>query len=138
MLIEEIKGQHVKCSESVADICYAIIKTESQIDQDKEHFWSIGLDTSNKVKYVELVSLGTLNQAVTAPREVFRYAIQQGICSLIVCHNHPSGSLQPSPEDRKFTGQLQRAGEVIGIKLMDHVIIGESGHFSFSDEGLLP
>ena len=135
MLIEEFKEQYVKCSDSVADICYAILKTESEIDQDKEHFWSIGLDASNKVKYIELVSLGILNQAITAPREVFRLAIVQGVLSLIACHNHPSGSLQPSSEDRKFTGQLHRAGEIIGIKLLDHVIIGKSGHYSFSDEG---
>jgi len=135
MLIEEFKEQYVSCSKSVADICYAIIKTESVIDKDKEHFWSIGLDTSNKIKYVDLVSLGILNQAISAPREVYRQAIMQGINSLIICHNHPSGSLEPSPEDRKFTGQLYRAGEIIGIKLLDHVIIGTSGHYSFSDSG---
>jgi len=81
------------------------------------------------------VSLGILNQAITAPREVFRFAITQSVLSLIICHNHPSGSLQPSPEDRKFTSNLEKAGEIIGIKLLDHVIIGKNGHYSFSDEG---
>ena len=138
MLIKEVKGQYVKCSDSVASICYAILKSESTIDQDKEHFWSIGLDASNKVKYVELVCLGILNQAVTAPREIFRLAIMEGVLSLIVCHNHPSGSLQPSPEDRRFTSQIEKAGNIIGIKLLDHVIIGKEGHYSFSDEGVLP
>lgn len=138
MLIEEFKEQYVKCSESVADICYAILKSESEVDQDKEHLWTIALDTSHKVKYVELSSLGILNQAVSAPREVFRLAIMHGVDSLIVCHNHPSGSLEPSPEDRRFTGQLKRSGEIIGIQLLDHVIIGKEGHFSFSDQGAMP
>jgi len=135
MLIKEVKNQIVESSHTVADICYAVLKHESDIDRDKEHFWSIGLDASNKVKYLELVSLGILNQAITAPREVFRFAITQSVLSLIICHNHPSGSLQPSPEDRKFTSNLEKAGEIIGIKLLDHVIIGKNGHYSFSDEG---
>jgi len=135
MLIEEFKEQHVKSSKSVADICCAILKTESDIDQDKEHFWSFGLNTSNKIKYVELVSLGILNQTIIAPREVFRQAIREGIFAVIVCHNHPSGSLKPSIEDRKFTEKLRRSGEIIGIKLLDHIIISTSDHYSFLDEG---
>jgi len=135
MLIEEFKETKVTCSKSVADICYAILKTENEIDQNKEHFWSFGLDVSNKIKYVELVSLGILNQTIVAPREVFRQAIREGIYSIIVCHNHPSDSLKPSVEDRKFTDKLCKAGEIVGIKLLDHVIIGTNGHYSFSDEG---
>jgi len=138
MLIEEVKEQYVKSSTSVADICYAILETESETDRDKEHLWAIALDPALKTKYVDLVSLGILNQAVSAPREVFRLAIMRGVHSIIACHNHPSGELKPSPEDRKFTEQLRSAGEIIGIKLLDHVIIGKSGYYSFSDEGELP
>lgn len=138
MLIEEFKEQYVKSSQSVADICYAILKTESVIDAEKEHLWALALDPALKTKYVDLVSLGILNQAVSAPREVFRLAIMRGVHSIIACHNHPSGELKPSPEDRKFTEQLHSAGKIIGIKLLDHVIIGKSGYYSFSDEGELP
>lgn len=137
MLIEEFKESYIKSSDSAAEICYAILKTESEVDQAKEHLWVIALDTSLKIKYVELVSLGILNQAVAAPREVFRMAIMQAVHSVIACHNHPSGSLEPSPEDRRFTEQLRKTGEIIGIQLLDHVIIGTEGHYSFSDQGVL-
>lgn len=81
--------------EKVTDLLYQVLKNESPFDQDKEHFWTIGLNARNVVKYVELVSLGTLTANLVHPREVFRQAISKGIAVLLVIHNHPSNSLEP-------------------------------------------
>ena len=138
MKIRGYTKRKITCSKAVAEICAAVLSTECEIDRNKEHFWSIGLTTANKIKYVELVTLGLLNQTVVHSRELFRMAIMQGVASVIVCHNHPSGDVKASMEDRQKTSELIQAGKIIGIQLLDHVIIGEDdSHFSFSDEGLL-
>jgi DNA repair protein RadC len=104
------------------------------VDRDKEHFWVIGSDTNHHVKYMEVVTIGTLNPSLVHAREVFRYAIMQGVCAILVGHNHPSGDVSPSKEDRAITKRLANAGEIIGIRLLDHVIIGLDGkYFSFAE-----
>ena len=138
MNIDGFKEKEVISSKSAAEICHAILKSENLIDQDKEHFWSIGLNARNKVQYVELVTLGLLNQTIIQPRELFRLAIiEDGVISLIIIHNHPSNSLEPSAEDKTKTRQLAEAGKILGIKLLDHLIIGKEGYYSFADKGLL-
>ena len=138
MNIRGYKKKEITCSTNVAEICASILRAENEVDQSKEHLWSIGLNTRNKIKYVELVTLGLLNNTIVHPREVFRMAIMEGVASLIVCHNHPSGSIEASPEDKKKTSELEQAGKIIGITLLDHVIIGGNGkHYSFLDGGLL-
>ena len=138
MHIKGFKECEVNSSKNVAEICYSILKKESAVDRDKEHFWSIGLDSQNKVKYVELVTLGLLNQVIIQARELYRGAIKEGgVLSLIITHNHPSGCLEPSPEDKAKTKELADAGKIIGIQLLDHLIIGKEGYYSFADEGLL-
>jgi len=112
--------------ENIANIFYQILVAEDPIDQNKEHFWSIGLDSANHIKYVELVSLGILNSSLVHPREVFRLAILEGVQSIIVGHNHPGDHLSPSPEDNKTMNTLRAAGEIIGIAVLDHIIIGNS------------
>jgi len=113
-----------------------ILNKEDGLSREREHFWVITLSTSNKVKFVELVSLGTLNASLVHPREVFRRAIKGGACSIIVGHNHPSGNCTPSQEDIKLTNQLKEAGDIIGISVLDHVVIGDRT-FSFKEEGLI-
>ena len=127
-------------AEDIARILIAMLKTESEIDQDKEHFWSIGLNKRNVVKYIELVSLGTLDAAIVHPREVFRLAVTKGVSSMIIAHNHPSGDTDPSENDLKVTRRLKKAGEILGIQVLDHVIIGSSfgnSYYSFQEEGKL-
>ena len=124
MLLKENTKTKIKGAEDIAKIMTAILGVESQVDQDKEHFWVIGLTTRNVVKYIELVSLGSLNQTIANPREVFRTAIMQGVCSIIAVHNHPSEDTKESPEDKIITKQLVEAGKIIGIALLDHIIIG--------------
>ena len=138
MNIRGYTRKKITCSKAVAEICSAILNTECEIDRNKEHFWSIGLNSANKIKYVELVTLGLLNQTIIHARELYRMAILKGVASIIACHNHPSGTIKPSHEDKQKTSELIKAGKIIGIQLFDHVIIGEKDtYFSFSDEGIL-
>ena len=81
-----------------------------------------------------LTSTGTINSCQVHPREVFQNAILVGAVSILVGHNHPSGDLTPSKEDRSVTALIKEAGELLGIKCLDHVIVAEEGHFSFADE----
>ena len=86
------------------------------------------------IAYVELVTLGLLNQTLVAPREVFRLAIQKGVATTILCHNHPSGSLTPSDEDIDVTKRLVQVGLIINIAVQDHVIISTRSYQSMRDK----
>ena len=103
----------------------------------KEHFCVIFLDTQNRIIGKEIVSIGTLNASLIHPRETFRTAIRKNCCSIIVAHNHPSGSLEPSPEDLHVTKRLRAAGQLLGIELLDHVIVTATAFCSFREQGLL-
>ena len=123
--------------ETVADIFRNVLKNECEIDQQKEHFWVMGLNVKNRVLYIELVSLGILNESVIHPREVFRSAIIKGISCLIFCHNHPSGEAGPSSNDLDITERLKKGGKLLGLKVLDHIIIGGNDLFSFQRESLI-
>src|SRR5512145_1157057 len=109
-------------SRHVASVLLDLLLLEDTIDRDKEHFYVCHLDVKNRVKLVEVVSIGTLNSSLVHPRETFRRAVCQGSASIIVAHNHPSGECEPSDEDTKVTKLLFEAGTILGIKLLDHVI----------------
>lgn len=110
---------------------------------DREHFIVLCLSARRRVIARETVSVGTLSASLVHPREVFKSAIMANAAVVIVAHNHPSGDAQPSEEDREVTKRLRRAGEILGIPVIDHVIIGQktesypTGYFSFRDGGLL-
>ena len=112
--------------EKIAAVIKAIIETYEPHEQDKEHFYAIGMNNRNVIQYVDLVSIGTMTECILHPREIFRYAIMKGISSIIVSHNHPSRITTPSREDIAVTKRLKEAGDIIGIKLLDHVIVGDS------------
>lgn len=95
-------------------------------NQDREHFIVLGLDTRNKVIYREIVSIGGLNYCSIHPREVFKKAILCSANSIIIAHNHPSGDLNPSKEDKLITKNIKKAGELLNIKLIDSLIIGNN------------
>lgn len=103
----------------------------------KEYFIALYLDTQNQVIKQETVSIGTLNTSLIHPREVFRPAILANCAAVIVCHNHPSGSLEPSSEDLQVTKRLQQAGRLIGIEIIDHIILTTAGFCSFRERNLL-
>ena len=103
----------------------------------KEHFVVIYLDGKNAIINKETVSIGTLNQSLVHPREVFRSAIIHNAASIIVSHNHPSGVLEASKEDITVTKRLLECSKIIGIELLDHVIIVKDGYLSLRDEGYI-
>ena len=104
---------------------------------EKEHFYAILLDSKNRLIRKEVVSVGTLTASLVHPREVFRPAIRECAASIIVAHNHPSGDPTPSREDLEITARLQKAGELIGIPMLDHVIIGAGRYVSLAERGKL-
>lgn len=103
----------------------------------KEHFLAFCLNARSQLVQVDVVSVGTLSASLVHPREVFAPAVSCSAAALVVAHNHPSGDCTPSPEDRDATRRLQRAGEVLGIPVLDHLVVSERGFFSFKENGLL-
>ena len=106
-------------------------------DLDYEKFWVMLLDQANKVIRIVEVSEGGITGTIADPKKIFKVALEGNACNIILCHNHPSGQLKPSEADIKITEKLKRSGEIIDIKVLDHLIIGIDGFFSFADEGIL-
>jgi DNA repair protein RadC len=106
-------------------------------DNRKELFLSLLLDGKNRITRKVQVSEGSLNQSIVHPREVFAPAVRESAAAVIFVHNHPSGDPAPSREDREITRRLKEAGEILGIKVLDHIIIGDGSYFSFVESGLL-
>lgn len=106
-------------------------------DLKQECFWVLLLDSKNRPLRIVEVSLGALDRSLVHPREVFRPAVREGAAAVLCVHNHPSGDPTPSREDVTITNRLAKTGEVLGIRLIDHVIIGAYRYVSFADTGLL-
>lgn len=137
MIISEHK-KRITNSEDIAVIMSCILSQESEYDQQKEHFWVLGTNVKNVIQYIDLVSLGTLDSSLVHPRETFRLAILKGVARIFCVHNHPGGDVEPSAADIKITEQLIKAGNIIGIKLLDHIIIanGTTEYKSFQKDGI--
>ncbi len=103
----------------------------------KEYFKIILLDTKNNIKKISEISVGSLNSSIVHPREVFSEAVANSAASVILVHNHPSGESEPSREDISLTNRLNECGKILGIKILDHIIIGDGVFYSFKEEGLL-
>ena len=121
-------------SKDVAKVFLDLFSLEDKIDQDKEHFYVMHLDIRSRVNLVELVSMGTLDSSLVHPRETFRRAVMQGSASIIVAHNHPSGEVDPSDADTETTKKILNAGELLGIRMQDHIIFAKDKFFSFRKE----
>ena len=106
-------------------------------DNRKELFMILLLDGKNRITRKVQVSEGSLNQSIVHPREVFAPAVRESAAAVIFIHNHPSGDPAPNREDREITRRLKEAGEILGIKVLDHIIIGDGAYFSFVESGLL-
>ena len=105
---------------------------------DREHFWALALNTKNQLLRTIEVSIGSLNASIVHPRELFKDAVKVSAASIVVVHNHPSGDPTPSGADIQLTRRLVKAGDVLGIEVLDHVVIGGSGeHASLRDLGLM-
>jgi DNA repair protein RadC len=103
----------------------------------EEHFVVLFLNTKNRVIGRQTLSIGSLNASVVHPREVFRAAIRRSSASILCAHNHPSGDPTPSPEDLQLTRRLAEAGELVGIELLDHIVIGDNRFISLKELGCL-
>ncbi len=104
---------------------------------NKEYFLSLHLNAKNQLIREVLISIGSLSTSVVHPREVFAPAVRDSTAALIFLHNHPSGDPAPSREDRECTSRLCQAGKILGIRVLDHVVLGHEDYFSFADAGLL-
>ena len=105
---------------------------------DREHLFVLCLDTKHGIIGLHQVAIGTLNQTVIHPREVFKVAILLNAAAIALIHNHPSGDPTPSADDRALTTRLHHGGTLLGITVIDHVIIGDEQSYSFADHGALP
>lgn len=103
----------------------------------KEHFKGIYLDSRKKVIKEETIFIGSLNESVIHPREIFQIALNENAAALILIHNHPSGNPKPSKEDIEITKELVEAGDILGIPVLDHIIIGDKKYFSMREKGLI-
>jgi DNA repair protein RadC len=106
-------------------------------DETKEHFVALHLDSKNRLSCMDVVSTGSLSASIVHPREVFKTALLSSAAAVILLHNHPSGDPTPSREDLELTGRLREAGELLGIRVLDHVIVGDGCYVSLADRGLL-
>jgi DNA repair protein RadC len=119
----------------VAKVFQDLLALEDSIDQEKEHYYVMHLDTRSQVKMVELVTIGVLNSSVVHPRETYRRAVIAGSAAIIIAHNHPSGEVDPSDEDTKVTKAMFEAGNILGINMLDHIIFTKDKYFSFKNNG---
>ncbi len=110
---------------------------ESLRYEQKEIFKVVLLNTKNEIISDVDVSVGTLNSSLVHPREVFKEAIKRSSNKMILMHNHPSGSVEPSKEDKNITNRLIKCGEIIGIEVIDHIIIGDGLYYSFKENMII-
>lgn len=105
-------------------------------DEEQEHFIVLCLNTKNEIIARNTVSIGTLDQAIVHPRDVFRFAIKSNAARIIAVHNHPSGNPEPSENDKTVTKRLIRSGDILGIEVLDHIIVGNDSYVSLRERGL--
>ena len=118
---------HIQSSSDIYSILQPIFRRYSKLDRDREHLWMMTLDGSQTVRKLELLGLGTQRTVLIDPMEVYHRALLRRAASIVVIHNHPSGSLKPSRADKTATEKLVEASRFLNIKLLDHLIISP-GH----------
>ena len=135
-LIRENTGDEIIKINNESD-AYELVK-DQLVNSDREILLSVMLTVKNDLIGVETVSIGSITASTTTPRDIFKSAILANAVAIIVCHNHPSGELVPSNEDIKITKQLTAAGELLGIKVLDHLIVSNQGYRSMRDNYKFP
>jgi DNA repair protein RadC len=134
MVQEKARSYSVDRITSASDVYHSLGEYSCK---NQEHFILITLDGSSKVIEKRVIFIGTLNQSLVHPREIFRHALLDNAAGIIISHNHPSGTLEASRADIQITDRLKEVSKLMGIELLDHVIISKNGFYSFSDEGIL-
>lgn len=126
------KKEYITRSGDIADYLRATLEFKK-----KEVFAVVFLNRGNKVTHTEIISEGGMTSTVADPRIILRKALEHEATAIILCHNHPSGNLQPSNADELLTQKIKQAASFLDIRIMDHIIVSNEGYFSFADEGLL-
>lgn len=137
VLLEEDDRIKLLNTDAVFNIMQRILLRENDIDRNREHFWVIGLENNNRILFIELVSLGSINKTIVEPMEVFSFALQKRAVKIIMVHNHPSGELTPSFADKDITDHMIQVGLIVNTPVLDHLIISEKAFLSFRDIGLM-
>lgn len=123
---------YVKSSGDLAQF----LKTKLK-DYSYEVFAVVFMNKSNKINHFEIISKGGMTATIADPRLIFKKAFEADATAIVLCHNHPSGSLKPSRQDEELTYKIKEASKYLDIQVMDHIIVSEEGYFSFADEGLI-
>jgi|APLak6261694202_1056214.scaffolds.fasta_scaffold02030_2 DNA repair protein RadC len=124
--------QVIKNSSDIAHYLQAQLK-----DKQHEVFAVAFLNRSNKINHIEIVSEGGITGTVADPRIILKKALEHNAVNIVLCHNHPSGSLQPSRADEALTKKIKEAATLLDMTVVDHIIVSEDGYYSFADEGIL-
>lgn len=122
----------ISTSRDIADYLQARLK-----DYRHEVFAVLFLNRANKINHFEIISEGGITGTVADPRVILRKALEEDAVNIILCHNHPSGSLKPSRADEQLTAKIKEAARLLDITVIDHIIVSETGYYSFADEGLI-
>lgn len=120
----------VRTSNDIAEFLRVKLK-----DQPKEVFAVVFLNKANKINHFEIISTGGITGTVADPRIILKKALEEEATSMILCHNHPSGNLQPSRADEEITQKIKQAAKLLDILVLDHIIVSDEGYYSFADEG---
>ena len=133
------KGQQkqLRTYSDLYPIMQEILLRQNKMRRSIEYLWVVSLNTKNWITNIELINIGSPNRVRTEPPEIFRVPIYKAAVNIILVHNHPSGSLEPSPADKDFTDKMMKVGKLLNIAVVDHQIITETGFYSFSHAGLM-
>jgi len=131
------KKVEIKNPEDVFNIMKEVYRTNDEFDKDREQLYLMCVDARMNLLSLDLISLGTINESLISPREIYRTALSKNAVSVILIHNHPSGSSEPSEEDITATVRVKEAGNILGIALQDHIVIGDNNFTSMRALGLI-
>ncbi|WP_129653693.1 JAB domain-containing protein [Flagellimonas olearia] len=120
--------KHISGTADIARIMQKVLWRQNKLHRKKEYFWTIGLSTGNDIEYIELVTIGTSNRNIIKPVEVLSLPVSKKCTKIILCHNHPSGKLEPSEADLEFTEKMKLAAALMEIEVLDHIIITEMNY----------
>ena len=132
--IDKITIEHPS---DIYEIMKMVLKREQKIDRNKEHFWVLALSDASKILSLELVALGANNRVHARPADILAIPLQKQAKGVVLIHNHPAGTLEPSEEDKDFTDKMIQACRLVNTPVLDHVIITENSYLSFKETGLL-
>lgn len=129
--------RYIEGTDDVYGIMQRVLLRENKIDQEKEHFWIIGMNQAGFILYIELIALGTFRSVDIEPMNVYRVAVMKNASRVIAVHNHPSGRLAPSDHDKDVTDRLIQVGRILNVEFVDHLIISPQSYFSFRTAKLM-